>query len=57
MVVRIHQLEAREGQAGPYGVADRFVVPEKPGNAGRGKGPDFGYAWEGNKSMESGANL
>ena len=35
------QLDAREGQAGPCGVADRSVVPTKPGNAGGGKGPDF----------------
>ena len=32
------QLEAREGQAGRLGVAERFVVPLKPGNAGGGKG-------------------
>src|SRR5262249_9456818 len=30
-----------EGQAGPPGVADRPVVPTTPGNAGRGKGPEF----------------
>jgi hypothetical protein len=35
------QLEAREGQAGRLGVAERFVVPLKPGNAGGGKGPQF----------------
>ena len=35
------QLEAREGQAGPGGVADRPVLPRTPGNAGRGKGPEF----------------
>src|SRR5437899_12699807 len=35
------QLEAREGQAGRPGVAERFVVPLKPGNAGGGKGPRF----------------
>jgi hypothetical protein len=35
------QLDAREGQAGPSGVADRLVVPRKPGNAGGGKGPEF----------------
>ncbi len=35
------QLEAREGQAGRLGVAERFVVPLKLGNAGRGKGPQF----------------
>ncbi len=36
-----HQPEAREGQAGPCGVADWPVVPLKPGNAGGGKGPWF----------------
>ena len=35
------QLEAREGQAGRLGVAERFVVPLKPGNSGGGKGPQF----------------
>ena len=35
------QPDAREGQAGPTGVADRLVVPLKPGNAGGGKGPEF----------------
>ena len=35
------QPEAREGQAGRLGVAERFVVPRKPGNAGGGKGPPF----------------
>jgi len=35
------KLEAREGQAGRHGVAERFVVPLKPGNAGGGKGPQF----------------
>src|SRR3954447_9071809 len=39
--VRDPQPEAREGQAGPPGVADRPVVPRTPGNAGRGKGPEF----------------
>ena len=33
--------DAREGQAGLPGVADGFVVPAKPGNAGGGKGPEF----------------
>ena len=36
---RDDQPEAREGQAGRYRVAERSVVPEKPGNAGGGKGP------------------
>ena len=38
---RSGQPEAREGQAGRSGVAERFVVPLKPGNAGGGKGPQF----------------
>ena len=38
-VVSDDQPEAREGQAGRPGVAERFVVPRKPGNAGGGKGP------------------
>ena len=35
------QPDAREGQAGPGRVAERPVVPTKPGNAGGGKGPWF----------------
>ena len=35
------QPEAREGQVGRLGVAERFVVPRKPGNSGGGKGPQF----------------
>ena len=35
------QPEAREGQAGPVGVAERPIVLRKPGNAGGGKGPWF----------------
>ena len=35
------QPDAREGLAGPLGVAERPVVPSTPGNAGRGKGPWF----------------
>ena len=41
MEARDLQPDAREGQAGPAGVADRLVVPMKPGNAGGGKGPEF----------------
>jgi hypothetical protein len=37
-VVGDDQPDAREGQAGRPGVAERFVVPLKPGNAGGGKG-------------------
>src|SRR5260370_16587463 len=40
-VVSEDQPEAREGQAGRLGVAERFVVPLKPGNSGGGKGPQF----------------
>ena len=36
---RRDQPEARERQAGLSGVAERPVVPMKPGNASRGKGP------------------
>ena len=50
----VPQPEAREGQVGPSGVADRPVVLEKPGNAGGGKGPDFGNVPEAVKSRESG---
>ena len=39
--VRDDQPDAREGQAGRLGVAERFVRPGKPGNAGGGKGPQF----------------
>ena len=31
------QPSAREGQVGCHGVAERFVLPLKPGNAGGGK--------------------
>ncbi|MGR8999283.1 MAG: hypothetical protein ACU88J_09580 [Gammaproteobacteria bacterium] len=40
-VVSDDQPDAREGQAGRLGVAERPVVPRKPGNAGGGKGPQF----------------
>src|SRR5437868_4331922 len=33
--------DAREGQAWPVEMAERFVVPWKPGNAGGGKEPQF----------------
>jgi hypothetical protein len=35
------QLATRERQAGPYGVTERLVVLRKPGNTGRGKGPQL----------------
>jgi hypothetical protein len=40
-VVEDDKPDAREGQAGRHGVAERLVVPMKPGNAGGGKGPQF----------------
>ena len=40
-MVRDDQPDAREGQAGRCGVAERSVVLVKPGNAGGGKGPWF----------------
>ena len=40
-VVSDDQPDAREGQVGRFGVAERFVIPLKPGNAGGGKGPQF----------------
>ena len=40
-VIRDDQPDAREGQAGRAGLAERLVVPLKPGNAGGGKGPQF----------------
>jgi hypothetical protein len=36
---RMDQLAARERRAGLTGMAERLVVPMKPGNAGGGKGP------------------
>src|SRR5271166_5125604 len=40
-VIRDDQPDAREGEAGRAGVAERFAVPLRPGNAGGGKGPQF----------------
>ena len=40
-MIRDDQPDAREGQAGRTGVAERLVVPMKPGNADGGKGPQF----------------
>ena len=37
----VEQPDAREGQAGRVGVAERPVIPMKPGNAGGGKEPQF----------------
>jgi hypothetical protein len=40
-VIRDDQPDAREGWDGRNGVAERPVVPSKPGNAGGGKEPQF----------------
>jgi hypothetical protein len=48
------QLEAREGQARLCGVADRPVVPRRPGNAGGGKGPWFKVSVRSGESREIG---
>jgi len=46
------QPDAREGQAGPTGVADGLVVATKPGNSGGAKGPEF--KTDARKSMRAG---
>jgi hypothetical protein len=51
------QPDAREGQAGPPGVADGLVVPRKPGNSGGGKGSEFKAIVAEEKGRESGASL
>ena len=53
-VVSDDQPDAREGQAGRFGVAERPVVPRKPGNAGGGKGPQFKVGTESGKVQEIG---
>src|SRR5258708_35957402 len=37
----VDQLATRERQAGLTGMAERLVVPMKPGNSGGGKGPQL----------------
>ena len=41
IVISKDQPATRERQAGPFGVAERYAVPGKPGNAGGGKGPQL----------------
>jgi len=41
VAARGRQRNLREEQVRPIGVADRPVVPTKPGNSGGGKGPEF----------------
>ena len=51
------QPDAREGQAGRHEVAERFVLPLKPGNAGGGKEPQFQVNEGSGESQESGVSL
>ena len=51
------QLDAREGQAGLLGESERSIVPSKPGNAGRGKGPQFKVNGRSGDSREIGVSL
>ena len=57
VVGRGDQPEAGDGQRGRYGVAERPVLLEKPGNAGGGKGPWFKTGAESREAQEIGATL
>jgi hypothetical protein len=48
------QPDAREGQAGRDGVAERFVVPLRSGNAEGGKGPQFEMSVQSSEEREIG---
>jgi hypothetical protein len=48
------QPDAREGQAGHDGVAERSVVPPKSGNADGGKGPWFETSVKSSEEREIG---
>ena len=54
VVARDHQPDSREGQAGPDGVAERPVIPRRPGNAGGGEGPWFKVNARSGESQEIG---
>ena len=57
VVGRGDQPEAGDGQRGRDGVAERPVVPRKPGNAGGGKGPQFKTGAERGEARAIGATL
>ena len=57
VVGRGDQPEAGDGQKGRYGVAERPVLPRKPGNAGGGKGPQFKMGVGSGDVQEIGATL
>ena len=48
------QPDAREGQAGRSGVAERLVVPPKLGNADGGKEPQFEVSVRSSEEREIG---
>ena len=52
----VHALQpaTREGQAGPSGVSERPIVPQKLGNASGGKGPSFKGNARSGESLEIG---
>ncbi len=54
-VIEGDQLDAREGESGRLGVAERSVLPMKPGNAGGGKGPQVKTGAGSGKAQEIGA--
>ena len=54
---RAKQPAAREGRAGLHGMAERPVLPTKPGNAGGGKGPWFKGNAGRSKGKEIGVSL
>jgi hypothetical protein len=57
VTARDRQLAAREGRAGPCGVAERSVVVSKPGNSGGAKGPQFKVNARSGDSQEIGVSL
>ncbi len=57
MMGRAHQSTPREGQVGLAGGGVRPVLPEKPGNAGGGKGPWFEGSVESGEVQETGVSL
>jgi len=57
VVGRDDQPETGDGQRGRYRVAERPAVPGRPGNAGRGKGPQFKVGAESSEVSEIGATL
>src|SRR5438105_3121736 len=53
----VTQPDAREGQDGPRGGSEGFIVPAKPVNAGGGKGPQFKGNERSGESREIGMGL